>query len=178
MKNIEIRDLAKIIPELNAGDKVLLSGVVYTARDAAHKRICGLIDLGSPLPFELKDSVIFYCGPCPAKPGDVIGSCGPTTSSRMDVYTPLLLSKGVRGLIGKGIRSQAVRDALKDSEAVYFAATGGVAALLSRQIKKAEIAAFPELGPEAVYRLEFSDFPLTVACDANGGDIYGISRKF
>ena len=177
MKSYNVEQLIAKIPELKAGDSILLSGAVYTARDAAHKKICGLIEQKKPLPFDLKGAVIYYCGPCPAKPGDVIGSCGPTTSSRMDTYTPLLLSKGVKALIGKGPRSKEVKQALMDNGAVYLAATGGVAALLSRKIKKAEIAAYPELGPEAVYRLEFADFPLVVACDSRGGDIYAGSGK-
>jgi fumarate hydratase subunit beta len=172
MKSYNVEQLISKIPELIAGDKILLSGTVYTARDAAHKRICRLIELNMPVPFELKNAVIYYCGPCPAKPGDIIGSCGPTTSSRMDACTPLMLSKGVKALIGKGPRSKEVKGALKENGAVYFAATGGVAALLSKKVKKAEIAAFKELGPEAVYKLELTDFPLIVACDAQGGNVY------
>jgi len=172
MKSYTKEQLISKITELQAGDKVLFSGTVYTARDAAHKRICGLIEQNKPLPFELKDSVIYYCGPCPAKPGDVIGSCGPTTSSRMDAYTPLILSKGVKALIGKGPRSSEVKDALKENGAVYLAATGGVAALFSKKVKKAEIIAFKELGPEAIYKLELTDLPLIVACDVHGNDIY------
>lgn len=172
MKSLTIEQLLSRTKELKTGDKLLLSGTVYTARDAAHKKITELILQGKPLPFELKDSVIFYCGPCPAKPGDAIGSCGPTTSSRMDQYTPLLLSKGVKGLIGKGPRSQEVKEALKTFGACYFAATGGVAALLSKKVRKAELVAFKELGPEAVFKLEIVDFPLVVACGPDGGDVY------
>lgn len=172
MRTLTVEQLISKVEELKAGDKVLLSGTLYTARDAAHKKIAGLIEQGRDLPFELKDSVIYYCGPCPAKPGDVIGSCGPTTASRMDAWTPLLLSKGVKALIGKGPRSQAVVDSLKDNKAVYFAATGGVAALFSKKVRKAEIVAFEELGPEAVYKLEVVDMPLTVAVDAQGNNIF------
>jgi fumarate hydratase subunit beta len=172
MKNITVEQLVKGTCELKTGDKLLLSGPVYTARDAAHKKISELISHNQPLPFDLKDLVIYYCGPCPAKPGDVIGSCGPTTSSRMDQYTPLLLSKGVKGLIGKGPRSQRVKDALKTFNAYYFAATGGVAALISKTVRKAELVAFKELGPEAVYKLEVVDFPLIVANGPDGGDVY------
>jgi fumarate hydratase subunit beta len=172
MKSLTIEQLISGKLELQTGDKLLLSGTVYTARDAAHKKISELISQTKPLPFELKGSVIYYCGPCPAKPGDVIGSCGPTTSSRMDQYTPQLLSKGVKGLIGKGPRSQDVKEALKTFGAYYFAATGGVAALISKTVRKAELVAFKELGPEAVYKLEVVDFPLVVANGPDGGDVY------
>jgi len=172
MKSLTIEQLISGAAELKTCEKLLLSGTVYTARDAAHKKITELILQNKPLPFELKDSVIYYCGPCPAKPGDVIGSCGPTTSSRMDQHTPLLLSRGVKAFIGKGPRSQEVMEALKSFGAYYFAATGGVAALLSKKVRKAELVAFKELGPEAVYRLEIVDFPLVVACGPDGGDIY------
>ena len=172
MKEINVKDLISKVPELKAGDRILLSGTVYTARDAAHKKISELLAQKQPLPFELKDAVIYYCGPCPAKPGDTIGSCGPTTSSRMDSFTPLMLSQGVKGFIGKGPRSETVIDALKENEAVYFAATGGVAALFSKKIRKAELVAFKEFGTEAVYKLEMADFPLIVACDMYGGNIY------
>ena len=179
MKNLSVTELVSKAAELKAGERFLLSGTVYTARDAAHKKLAELIDKGKQLPFELKDAVIYYCGPCPAKPRDVIGSCGPTTSSRMDPYTPLLISKGVKAFIGKGPRSAEVKQALTDSGAVYFAATGGVAALFSKKVRKAEVIAFPELGPEAVYKLELADLPVLVACDSRGGDVFtaAISHK-
>jgi fumarate hydratase subunit beta len=172
MKNINVKDLVSKIPQLKAGERVLLSGTVYTARDAAHKRLAELIENGKALPFEMDGAVIYYSGPCPAKPGDIIGSCGPTTSARMDAYTPALLSKGAKAFIGKGPRSEEVREAIKESGAVYFAATGGVAALFSRLVRKAEVVAFPELGPEAVFKLEVIDFPLIVAIDSSGGDVF------
>ena len=172
MKSITVEQLVSQTVDIKAGDKLLLSGTFYTARDAAHKKISALISENKPLPFDLSGAVIYYCGPCPAKPGDAIGSCGPTTSSRMDPYTPLLLSKGVKVLIGKGPRSKQVKDALGSSGAYYLAATGGVAALFSKKVRKAELVAFKELGPEAIYRLEVVDFPLIVAIDPEGGDIF------
>ena len=174
MQNLNIRELIAKIPKLKAGDSISLSGTVYTARDAAHRRFAELDEQGKPLPVELEDAVIYYCGPCPAKPGEAIGSCGPTTSSRMDPLTPLMLSKGVKAFIGKGPRSKETREAMAKSGAVYLAATGGVGALLSRKVRKAEVVAFPELGPEAVYKLEVLDFPLIVAFDTNGGDVFKI----
>lgn len=160
------------IPKLKAGDRILLSGVIYTARDAAHKRLFEMIRGKEALPFELKNSIIYYCGPTPAKPGDAIGSCGPTTSSRMDVWTPILLSLGVKATIGKGPRSEEVKEALKKNQAVYLAATGGVAALLSRKVKKSELVAFKDLGTEAIYRLDIFEFPLIVANDCYGNDVF------
>lgn len=160
------------IPKLKAGDRILLSGVIYTARDAAHKRLFEMIKGKEALPFDLKNSIIYYCGPAPARPGDAIGSCGPTTSSRMDVYTPALLSMGVKATIGKGPRSDEVKEALKKNQAVYLAATGGVAALLSRKVKKAELVAFSDLGPEAIYRLDVIEFPVIVANDIFGNDVF------
>ena len=158
---------------LHAGDQVLLSGVIYTARDAAHKRLVALLDAGEPLPVELKDQVIYFAGPCPAPPGRVIGSAGPTTSGRMDAYSPRLLHDcALRGMIGKGERSAAVADAMKQCGAVYFAATGGAGALIARCIKEAEVIAFEDLGPEALRRLTVKDFPLIVAMDAHGGNLY------
>ena len=158
---------------LHAGDQVLLSGVIYTARDAAHKRLTALLDAGKPLPVELKDQVIYFAGPCPAPPGRVIGSAGPTTSGRMDAYSPRLIAEcALRGMIGKGERSAAVAEAMKQFGAVYFAATGGAGALIARCIKEAEVIAFEDLGPEALRRLVVRDFPLIVAMDAHGGSLY------
>lgn len=158
--------------KLKAGDKVLISGVLYTARDAAHKRFIELISQKKELPFDIKGQVIYYTGPTPARPGTVIGSCGPTTSYRMDAYTPQLLERGLAGMIGKGGRGKEVIEAIKRYKAVYFLAVGGAGALFSKSIKKAEVIAFPELGPEAVIRLEAENFPAIVAIDSRGGDIF------
>ena len=160
------------IVNLRTGDKVLINGVIYTARDAAHKRIVEAIDSGSELPFDLSGQVIYYAGPSPAKPGSVIGSCGPTTSSRMDAYTPKLIQHGLKGMIGKGKRSKEVKEAIMAHKCVYFAAVGGVAALLSKTIVEAEIIAYPDLEPESVRCLVVKDFPVIVAIDVYGDDIY------
>jgi len=160
------------VASLHAGDTVLISGVIYTGRDAAHKRLYELLQDGKPLPMDIRGQVIYYVGPTPAKPGRVIGSAGPTTSGRMDAYAPLLIEHGLKGMIGKGKRSEVVKDAMKRFKAVYFGATGGAAALLSRRIKKAEVVAYDDLGPEAIHRLEVEDFPVVVINDAHGGDLY------
>jgi fumarate hydratase subunit beta len=165
------------VVKLHAGDRVLLSGVLYTGRDAAHKRLFELLQAGQPLPVDLRGQVIYYVGPTPAKPGQVIGSAGPTTSGRMDAYAPALLVYGLKGMIGKGLRNQAVLDAMKRYKAVYFGATGGAAALLARKIKKAEVVAYEDLGPEAIHRLEVEDFPVIVVNDAHGGDLYAEGVK-
>ena len=158
---------------LKAGDQIRLSGVIYTGRDAAHKRLCALLEEGNPLPVDLKDQFIYFVGPCPAPPGRPIGSAGPTTSYRMDAYSPILISQcGLRGMIGKGNRSAEVIDAMKKHSAVYFAATGGAGALIAQCIKSAEVVAFEDLGPEAIYKLEVRDFPLTVAIDTEGNNLY------
>lgn len=157
---------------LKAGDSVLLSGVIYTARDAAHKRLCELAGQGKPLPLDVTDGVIYFVGPTPAKPGEVIGSAGPTTSYRMDAYSPTLISMGLTGMIGKGKRGEAVVDAMKQHGAVYFGAIGGCGALLSRCIKKAEIIAYEDLGAEAVRRLEVENFPVVVIIDSRGNNLY------
>jgi fumarate hydratase subunit beta len=162
------------VEKLRAGDRVSLTGVLYTARDAAHRRLIELIDNGDELPFDLKGQVIYYVGPTPAKPGQVIGSAGPTTSGRMDVYTPKLLELGLKGTIGKGQRSAAVVEAMKRHKAVYMAAVGGAAALISRSIKKAEVIAYDDLGPEAIRRLEVEGFPAIVVNDVLGGDLFKI----
>ena len=165
-------DTLSELARLNAGDRVLISGTVFTARDAAHKKMIELLDGGGTLPFDPAGAVIYYVGPTPAPPGLVIGSAGPTTASRMDAYTPKLLSLGVKGVIGKGYRSEAVRKSLIENRAVYFAATGGAGILLSKRILAAEVIAFPELGTEAVRKLIFSDFPATVITDFSGNYLY------
>ena len=157
---------------LPVGTRVLLSGVVYTARDAAHKRIVEALDSGSPLPFDLKGQVIYYAGPCPPAPGQVIGSLGPTTSGRMDPYAPRLLAAGLGGMIGKGRRNREVLESVAKYRAVYFVTIGGAGALLSRTVKKADLWAYGDLGPEAVYRLEIVGFPAIVGMDSLGNDIY------
>jgi fumarate hydratase subunit beta len=163
---------AKTVVELTVGTPVLISGVIYTARDAAHKRIIQALDNKERLPFPLEGQTIYYTGPSPARPGRVIGSAGPTTSARMDIYTPRFLAAGVRAIIGKGGRSMEVREALKRYKAVYFVATGGAGALLAQCIKKAEVIAYEDLGPEAIHLLTVEDFPAIVADDIYGGDIF------
>ena len=160
------------VEKLNIGDKVLLSGVLYTGRDAAHKRLFELIADGKELPIDIQGQVIYYVGPTPAKPGKPIGSAGPTTSYRMDSFAPKLIELGLKGMIGKGNRSQPVIDAMKKHKAVYFGATGGAGALIAKRIKNAEIVAYPDLGPEAIRRLEVEDFPVTVVNDTKGNDLY------
>lgn len=157
---------------LTAGESVLISGVILTARDCAHKRMTEYIKEGKELPFEIKGSVIYYAGPCPAKPGMASGSCGPTTSARMDVFAPALLDMGLCGMIGKGEMSDEVREAIKRNTGVYFAAIGGAGALYGNAIKSSECIAFADLLSEAVYRLEVEDFPAVVAYDCHGGSIY------
>ncbi len=160
------------IKKLRAGDKVLISGVLYTARDAAHKRLIELLDAGKELPFDIRGQIIYYVGPTPERPGQVIGSAGPTTSGRMDAYTPRLIELGLKGMVGKGARSKEVLDSIRKHKAVYMAAVGGAAALIRRSIKKAEIVAYEDLGPEAIRRLEVVDFPAIVVNDAEGGDLF------
>lgn len=162
----------KDIMSLHAGDSVLLSGVIYTGRDAAHKRLFELLQAGEELPVDFRGQVIYYVGPTPAKPGKIIGSAGPTTSGRMDAYAPLLLAHGLKGMIGKGLRTRSVRDAIVEHKAVYFGATGGAGALLARRIVDCEIVAYEDLGTEAIRRLVVRDFPLTVINDCHGGDLY------
>lgn len=168
----------KDVEKLSIGDKVLLTGVLYTGRDAAHKRLFELLKEGREIPIDITGQVIYYVGPTPAKPGRPIGSAGPTTSYRMDPYAPKLIELGLKGMIGKGNRSQAVIDAMKKFKAVYFGATGGAGALIAKRIKKAEVVAYPDLGPEAIRRLEVEDFPVTVINDTRGNDLYaeGIKR--
>ena len=161
---------------LKAGDACLITGVIYTARDAAHKRLCELVAQGKPLPIEMENAIIYFVGPTPAKPGQVIGSAGPTTSYRMDAYSPTLIALGQTGMIGKGKRSGEVIDAMKQHGAVYFGATGGCGALLSKCIKKSEIVAYEDLGAEAIRRLEVEDFPVTVIIDSEGNNLYETGR--
>lgn len=174
---MDIQEIIADTKKLKAGERILLSGTIYTARDAAHARLIKMFDSGEKPPFDLSGSAIYYCGPSPAKPGDVIGACGPTTSARMDAFTPRMLDEGVKILIGKGARKNFVIDAIKKNKAVYLVATGGVAALLSKTVKKADIIAFEDLGPEAVYKLEVENMPLIVAVDSLGNDIFGIINK-
>jgi len=165
------------VEKLRIGDIVYLNGTMYTARDAAHKRLVDLIRDGKELPFDLKGSVIYFVGPTPPKPGNPIGSAGPTTSYRMDSYSPILIANGQKGMIGKGKRNQDVKDACVKHKAVYFGATGGAGALISQRIKEAEVIAYPELGPEAIRRIVVEDFPVTVVNDCHGGDLYEEGRK-
>jgi fumarate hydratase subunit beta len=160
------------VEKLKAGDKVLITGVIYTGRDAAHKRLTDLLKEGKPLPFDIKGQIIYYVGPAPAKPGHAIGSAGPTTSGRMDAYSPKLMEIGLKGMIGKGMRKKEVIEAMKKYKAVYLAATGGAGALLAKSVKKAEIVAYEDLGPEAINRLEVVDFPAIVVNDTKGNDLY------
>lgn len=161
------------IRALRCGDRVRLSGIIWTGRDAAHRRLVTLLDEGRALPVDLNGQALYFVGPCPAPPGRVIGSAGPTTSGRMDAYSPRLIAEcGLRAMIGKGNRSAAVVEAMKRYGAVYFAATGGAGALIARCIRQCSVVAFPELGPEAIYRLEVEDLPLVVAIDADGNSLY------
>ena len=167
------REAAK---QLRSGDSCLISGVIYTARDAAHKRLCELVAQGKELPIEIRDSVIYFVGPTPAKPGQGIGSAGPTTSYRMDAYSPTLIALGQTGMIGKGKRGPEVIAAMKEHGAVYFGAIGGCGALLSKCIKKAEVVAYEDLGAEAIRRLEVEDFPVVVIIDSLGNNLYETGR--
>lgn len=160
------------IKSLKAGDMLYISGTIYTARDAAHKRMCEMLEAGEPMPFDFTGQVVYYAGPCPAKPGQPIGSVGPTTGGRMDAYSPTLIEKGLRVMIGKGSRSEEVIDALKKHTGVYFAAIGGAAALMAKCVKHAEVIAFDDLGTEAIRRLTVEELPVIVAIDCNGNDMY------
>ena len=173
---INVEGLREWAPKLKAGDKIFLTGTVYTSRDAAHKRIKACIDEGKPLPFDLKDAVIYYVGPTPAPEGRPIGSCGPTTSGRMDKFAPELLDLGLCGMIGKGERSKEVRDAVVRNKAIYLCAVGGAGALAAHCIKSCEVIAFEDLGCESVKKLYIEDFPLIVADDCSGGDIFSDGR--
>lgn len=171
-KKITAPLLKEEIASLRAGNSVLLSGTIYTGRDAAHKRLCAMAEAGEALPFDIRNQVIYYAGPCPAKQGDAIGSCGPTTSCRMDAYAPMLCDLGLIGMIGKGPRNDAVVQAIKRNGGVYFAATGGAGALIAASVKSAEVIAFEDLGTEAIRKLTVEDLPLIVAIDAEGGNLY------
>ena len=164
------------IPVLHAGDRVKLSGTIYTARDAAHKRLFALLDAGETLPFPLKGALIYYAGPTPAQAGMAVGSCGPTTASRMDGFAPRLLDLGLGGMIGKGERNEAVCEAIVRNGAIYFCAVGGAGALIANSILSAEEIAFPELGCESIKRMQIKDLPLTVAIDSEGGNIFKEGR--
>ena len=165
------------VRSLVTGDQVLVNGVIYTARDSAHKRLMELLKAGEPLPVDFKGQILYYVGPSPAGPGRVIGAAGPTTSTRMDAYTPTMLQLGLKAMIGKGKRSTEVLAALKENTAVYLGATGGAGALISKCIKAASVVAFPDLGPEAIHRLEVEDLPTIVINDCQGGDLYEQGRR-
>ena len=158
--------------KLHAGDRVLISGTIYTARDAAHKRMIEAINRGEELPFDIKDQIIYYAGPAPAKPGEVIGSCGPTTSGRMDAYAPILIALGETGMLGKGSRSDEVIAAMKKHKCVYFGAIGGAGALIAKSVVSAEVIAYEDLGTEAIRRLTVKDFPAFVVIDTDGNSLY------
>lgn len=172
IKNITLPLTEETIKDLHAGDNVMLSGVLYVGRDAAHKRLVEALDKGQPLPFDVKGQTIYYMGPSPAKPGQVIGAAGPTTSGRMDSYSPRLMQEGLKGMIGKGNRTKPVKEAMVKYKAVYFAAIGGAGALIGKSIKKAEVIAYEELGAEAIRKLEVENFPVTVINDIYGKDLY------
>jgi len=165
------------VEKLRAGDKVEITGTIFVARDAAHKRMVEALDRGEALPVDFHGQVIYYMGPSPAKPGNAIGSAGPTTSGRMDRYAPRLMEIGLKGMIGKGARAQSVRDAMKRFKAIYFAATGGAAALIAQRIRKAEVIAYEDLGAEALQKLEVEDFPAIVVNDIYGGDAYEDGKR-
>jgi fumarate hydratase subunit beta len=172
LKKINLPLTDDVIGELRSGDGVLLTGTMYVARDAAHRRMVQAMENGEPSPFDLSGQTIYYMGPSPAPPGKVIGSAGPTTSSRMDVYTPRLIEHGLKGMIGKGMRSQSVKEAIMKCKAVYFGAVGGAGAVISRSIMKAEVIAYDDLGAEAVRKIEVQDFPAVVINDIYGADLY------
>jgi fumarate hydratase subunit beta len=172
LKKVKLPLTDEIIQDLHAGDNILLTGVMYVARDAAHKRLVETMDKGQPLPFDIRGQTIYYMGPSPAKPGHVIGAAGPTTSGRMDSFSPRLMEAGLKGMIGKGNRSESVKKAIKHYKAVYFAAIGGAGALIARGIKKSEVVAYEELGAEAIRKIEVEDFPVTVINDIYGNDLY------
>lgn len=167
----------EMVEKLRIGQRVLLNGVIYTGRDAAHKKLVELLDAGKELPIDIKGQIIYYVGPSPAKPGQVIGSAGPTTSGRMDAYAPRLMDIGLKGMVGKGKRLPEVIKSMKQHKAVYFTAVGGAAALISKCIKECEVVAYPELGPEAIHRLVVENFPVIVVNDTLGGDLYEEGSK-
>jgi fumarate hydratase subunit beta len=172
IKKIKAPLTTDIVSSLKAGDMIEITGIIYTARDAAHQRMVQAYQEGQPLPIDIHGQIIYYVGPCPAKPSQAIGSCGPTTSFRMDAYTPTLLELGLKGMIGKGARGTEVIDFIQKSRAVYFAAIGGAGATIARSVKKAEVVAYSDLGPEAIYRLEVEGFPCIVAIDSDGNNLY------
>lgn len=175
-KHITLPITREMARELKSGDDVLLSGVIYTARDAAHKRLVELLEAGKELPIDIANATIYYVGPAPAQPGQVIGSAGPTTSYRMDAYAPALIAEGQTAMIGKGKRNEHVVNAMKEYGAVYFGAIGGAGALLSKCIKKAEVVAYEDLGAEAIRRLEVENLPVTVIIDCEGNNLYENGR--
>jgi fumarate hydratase subunit beta len=177
MRKIALPLAEETIARLKTGESVLLSGTMYVARDAAHRRMFEALEHGESLPFDIKGETIYYMGPSPTPPGRIIGAAGPTTSARMDPYTPRLIAEGLKGIIGKGVRSAEVREVLKKHKAVYFAAIGGAGALLSKTIIKSEVIAYADLGPEAILRIEVKDFPATVVNDIYGGDLYVEGKK-
>lgn len=172
IKKIETPLTDEVIEDLNAGDQVLITGTIYTGRDSAHKRLVEVIESGDELPIPLEGQIIYYVGPAPAKPGQVINSAGPTTSMRMDAYAPELIRLGLAGMIGKGPRNDDVKNAMREYGAIYFAAVGGAAALIAKSITKAEVVAYDDLGPEAIHKLTVEEFPAVVATDAKGNDLY------
>ena len=175
--SLSTQELVRAAGGLRAGDRVLLSGTVYTARDAAHKRLCSLLDEGKPLPFDLKGAVIYYAGPTPGQKGMAVGACGPTTSGRMDSFAPRLLDLGLLAMIGKGDRSQAVREAIVRNGGIYFAAVGGAGALIAKHIETAQVIAFEDLGCESIKKMTVKELPLTVAIDSQGNDLYELGRR-
>ncbi len=175
--NITTPITEEVLKNLKSGDNITISGVIYTARDAAHKRMCEALECGEELPFDVQGQVIYYVGPCPSKPGEVIGSCGPTTSYRMDAYAPRLIKLGLKGMIGKGLRSDEVKKACTEFGCVYFGAIGGAGALLSQHVKKSEIIAYDDLGTEAVRKLTVENFPVTVIMDIYGNDLYETGKN-
>jgi fumarate hydratase subunit beta len=176
LKRIKLPLSKEVVLGMQAGEEVLLSGVVYTARDMAHKRLCKSIEAGEKLPFELDRAVVYFVGPSPAREGNAIGAAGPTTSSRMDAFSPVLIRRGLKGMIGKGYRGEEVRKVLKEYTAVHFSAVGGAGALLSKHIVKSEVIAYEDLGTEAIRQLEVVDFPVIVAYDAYGNSVYNKER--
>ncbi|MBU2602704.1 MAG: Fe-S-containing hydro-lyase [Actinobacteria bacterium] len=175
-KNVTTPLTDDVIADLRAGDRVCITGTILAARDAAHKRLAELVEKGEPLPVDVAGQIIYYAGPTPARPGRPIGSVGPTTSGRMDVYTPALLDMGLKGMIGKGYRNQAVKDAIVRNRAVYFAAVGGAAALIAQRVEAARVIAYEDLGPEAIREMRVVDFPVIVVNDIHGGDLYEQGR--
>ena len=178
VRHIEVPFSAETARSLHVGDMVLLSGYIYTARDAAHKRMTEVLARGERLPMDIRDGAIYYVGPSPTKPGEVVGSAGPTTSGRMDKYTPTMIEQGMRAMIGKGSRSQEVIDACVRHSAIYFVTVGGAAAVIAQSIKSEQMIAYEDLGPEAIRRYEIKDFPAIVGIDTNGRDVYkeGIAK--